>query len=78
MDAQGRYTAEVAPWAGMHVFDANPLVIRALKDAGHVVRHETLRPPVPALLALRQAARVPGRVLVVRRGQLRSGTAWSS
>ena len=41
MDAQGRLTAEVEPWAGMHVFDANPLVIRALKDAGHVVRHET-------------------------------------
>ena len=41
MDAQGRYTAEIEPWAGMHVFDANPLVIRALKDAGQVVRHET-------------------------------------
>ena len=47
MDAQGRYTAEVAPWAGMHVFDANPLVIRALKDAGHVVRHETYDHPYP-------------------------------
>ena len=68
MDAQGRYTAEIEPWAGMHVFDANPLVIRALKDAGRVVRHETLRPPVPALLALRQAARVPGRVVLVRAG----------
>jgi isoleucyl-tRNA synthetase len=47
MDAQGRYTAEVTPWAGMHVFDANPLVIRALKDAGHVVRHETYDHPYP-------------------------------
>ena len=47
MDAQGRYTAEIAPWAGMHVFDANPLVIRALKDAGHVVRHETYDHPYP-------------------------------
>ena len=42
MDAQGRYTGEIEPWAGMHVFDANPLVIRALKDAGQVVRHETV------------------------------------
>ena len=41
MDEHGRYTAEIEPWAGVHVFDANPLVIRALKDAGRVVRHET-------------------------------------
>jgi isoleucyl-tRNA synthetase len=41
MDSHGRYTSDVEPWAGVHVFDANPLVIRALKDAGHVVRHET-------------------------------------
>jgi isoleucyl-tRNA synthetase len=47
MDAQGRYTAEITPWVGMHVFDANPLVIRALKDAGHVVRHETYDHPYP-------------------------------
>ena len=47
IDAQGRYTAEVEPWAGLHVFDANPLVIRALKDAGHVVRHETYDHPYP-------------------------------
>ena len=36
------------------------------------------RPPLPALLALREAARVPGGVVVVRRGDARSGTAWSS
>jgi isoleucyl-tRNA synthetase len=47
MDTQGRYTAEIAPWAGTHVFDANPLVIRALKDAGRVVRHETVDHPYP-------------------------------
>ena len=41
MDEHGRYTAEVAPWVGEHVFDANPLVIRDLKDRGFVVRHET-------------------------------------
>jgi isoleucyl-tRNA synthetase len=41
MDAAGRFTAEVSPWAGMHVFDANPEVARALKERGRVVRHET-------------------------------------
>ena len=41
MDEHGRFTAEVAPWAGTHVFDANPLVIRDLKERGLVVRHET-------------------------------------
>ncbi len=41
MDGQGRYTAEVAPWAGVHVFDANPEVIRHLKERGVVVRHDS-------------------------------------
>ena len=41
MDEHGRYTAEVPPWAGEHVFDANPHVIRHLKDAGLVLRHDT-------------------------------------
>lgn len=41
VDDQGRFTEPVAPWVGEHVLEANPLVIRALKDAGSVVRHET-------------------------------------
>ena len=41
MDEHGQYTAEVAPWAGTHVFDANPLVIRELKERGVVLRHAT-------------------------------------
>ncbi len=41
MDEHGRYTAAVTPWAGTHVFDANPLVARALKERGQVVRHAT-------------------------------------
>jgi len=41
MDGRGRYTAEITPWAGTHVFDANPLVIRELKERGRVLRHET-------------------------------------
>ena len=41
MDEHGRYTAEITPWAGRHVFEANPDVIRELKSMGHVVRHDT-------------------------------------
>ncbi|CAB4893713.1 unannotated protein [freshwater metagenome] len=41
MDEHGRYTAEVTPWVGEHVFDANPLVIRELKARGVVLRHES-------------------------------------
>ena len=41
MDERGAYTAEITAWAGMHVFDANPEVIKALKAKGAVVRHDT-------------------------------------
>ncbi len=41
MDEHGRYTAEVADYVGEHVFDANPAIIRALKDEGVVVRHDS-------------------------------------
>ena len=41
MDEHGQYTAEVRDWAGQHVFDANPHVIRHLKDQGVVVRHDS-------------------------------------
>jgi isoleucyl-tRNA synthetase len=41
MDEHGRYTAEVTDWVGEHVFDANPSVIRRLKDEARVLRHET-------------------------------------
>ena len=47
MDEHGRYTAEVSDWAGTHVFDANPEVIRELKDRGVVVRHATYDHPYP-------------------------------
>ena len=47
MDEHGQYTAEVTEWVGMHVFDANPLVIRELKERGVVVRHATYDHPYP-------------------------------
>ncbi len=47
MDEHGRYTSEVTDWAGTHVFDANPMVIRELKERGVVVRHATYDHPYP-------------------------------
>jgi isoleucyl-tRNA synthetase len=41
MDMHGQFTPEVEPWAGRHVFDANPEIIRELKRRGVVVRHDT-------------------------------------
>ncbi len=41
VDEQGRFTAEVAEWVGVNVFEANPDIIRHLKADGRVLRHET-------------------------------------
>jgi isoleucyl-tRNA synthetase len=47
MDEHGQYTAEIADYVGTHVFDANPLIIRRLKDAGRVVRHDSYEHSYP-------------------------------
>ncbi len=47
MDEKGCYTSEISPWSGTHVFEANPQVIRHLKDAGRVVRHDSYDHPYP-------------------------------
>ncbi len=47
MDEHGRYTADVPPWAGEQVFDANPLVIRHLKEHNLVLRHESYNHSYP-------------------------------
>ena len=41
VDDEGKFTAEVSDFAGQNVFDANPEVIRLLKEQGVVLRHET-------------------------------------
>ncbi len=41
VDSKGRFTSEVTDYAGQQVFDANPHVIRDLKERGLVLRHET-------------------------------------
>lgn len=47
MDEHGQYTAEVRDWVGQHVFEANPHVIRHLKDQGVVVRHDSYEHSYP-------------------------------
>ncbi|MBU6316579.1 MAG: isoleucine--tRNA ligase, partial [Acidobacteria bacterium] len=47
MDEHGRYTSEITPWVGVQVFDANPEVIKHLKDRGVVVRHDSYNHSYP-------------------------------
>ena len=47
MDEHGRYTPEIEPWAGRHVFEANPEIIRSLKERGVVVRHDSYNHSYP-------------------------------
>jgi isoleucyl-tRNA synthetase len=47
VDEGGRFTAEVGPYAGQHVFDANKAIIADLKEAGLLLRHETYDHPYP-------------------------------
>ncbi|HEU4429259.1 MAG TPA: isoleucine--tRNA ligase, partial [Myxococcota bacterium] len=42
VDDAGKFTAEITDWAGEHVFDANPQIIRVLKERGALVRHDTI------------------------------------
>ncbi|HWO67747.1 MAG TPA: isoleucine--tRNA ligase, partial [Umezawaea sp.] len=43
----GEFTAEVPPYQGVHVFEANKAIIRDLKAAGLLLRHETYDHPYP-------------------------------
>ncbi len=47
LDAGGTFTSLVPPYAGQMVFDANPNIIRDLKAAGKVLRHETIEHSYP-------------------------------
>jgi isoleucyl-tRNA synthetase len=42
VNAHGEFDAQVPPYEGMHVFDANKAIIRDLKAAGVLLRHETV------------------------------------
>jgi isoleucyl-tRNA synthetase len=41
VDDAGRFTDDVPEWAGENVLEANPAIIRHLKELGRVVKHET-------------------------------------
>jgi isoleucyl-tRNA synthetase len=47
IDTKGRFTSEVPDYEGQQVFDANPNIIRDLKAAGTVLRHETYNHSYP-------------------------------
>ncbi|HKY50696.1 MAG TPA: isoleucine--tRNA ligase, partial [Candidatus Limnocylindria bacterium] len=42
VDGTGRFTAEVPPWQGMNVFEANKPILADLKERGALVRHDTI------------------------------------
>ena len=47
VDAKGEFTAEVPDFAGMHVFEANTPITRALRERGVLLRHESYEHPYP-------------------------------
>ena len=47
LDQGGKFTAQVPPYEGLMVFDANPVIIKDLKAAGKVLRHETIEHSYP-------------------------------
>ena len=47
VDSRGRFDQQVPPYEGMHVFDANGQIIRDLRAAGTLLRHETYDHPYP-------------------------------
>ncbi|TQC50387.1 isoleucine--tRNA ligase [Rhodococcus sp. WS4] len=47
LDAGGTFTALVPPYEGLQVFDANPVIIKDLKAAGKLLRHETIEHSYP-------------------------------
>jgi len=42
VDDSGNYTAEVFDYAGINVFEANPLIAKRLRDESKLVRHDTI------------------------------------
>ncbi|MCW2632116.1 MAG: ileS [Pseudonocardia sp.] len=47
VNAQGRFTTEVPPYQGLQVFEANPEIVRDLRESGKLLRHETYQHPYP-------------------------------
>ncbi len=47
VDEEGRFTEEVTLWKGMRIFDADPLIIRDLKERKRLVHRGTIRHRYP-------------------------------
>jgi len=47
LDSGGKFTSMVPPYEGLMVFDANPVIIKDLKAAGKLLRHETIEHSYP-------------------------------
>ncbi|MFC4374401.1 isoleucine--tRNA ligase [Nocardia halotolerans] len=47
LDPAGKFTSMVPPYEGLMVFDANPVIIKDLKSAGKLLRHETIEHSYP-------------------------------
>ncbi len=47
VDDRGRFTDEVPPWTGLHVFKANPLIIEFLKQKGVLLHAEEITHSYP-------------------------------
>jgi len=46
-DSQGRFTSQVPPYEGLHVFDANIPIMADLKEAGLLLRRDSYEHPYP-------------------------------
>lgn len=47
VDSEGKFTSDVAPWAGIRVMDANLSIIQHLKQSGHVLYQEEIEHEYP-------------------------------
>ena len=68
MDEHGRYTREIPEWVGLARVRCQPARDPQPQRPRRRGAPRLVRPLVPALLALRPAARVPGDLVVVRQG----------
>ncbi|MBT95348.1 MAG: isoleucine--tRNA ligase [Acidimicrobiaceae bacterium] len=41
VDDEGNFTEAITDWFGINVFDANPLIIKSLKESGRIIRHDS-------------------------------------
>ncbi len=47
VDVAGKYTDEVPEYKGVHVFEANPLIVKRLKESGHLLHDSKIEHSYP-------------------------------